>query len=1088
MNADPGSYRVKPVRLRDVLSGAQGADVGAPPQDLPGAPQPPPGPAAPTGPTDGPADPLQPTPNPTQTAQQATPAPAPQPQASAPSPTPQTAPTKQQTPIVPPEQSAPVVQILPEQPVPPAQPPIQQSVQPVAPNVPAAPIPQQQAVPVQPASNQPQPPTSTPPQVAPVSTPPTVPPAPATKPTQPQPAPAPITPQPSTPVAPTTPQAAPQPPTQQAPAAPHTVTPPMQPAPTPPAAGSSTHLTIEPVPTPPTPAPAPIASKPASQVPDEPMPPAKKPQQGSTEIAPPPVTSRATPGTTPLRKEEMPPEPLPVEPPPVPGALFDETPLAESLRSIPEPEAEAEPQPKRQARTQTFEHINEGADSASTGTADDPLDIWEAASHKTKRTVGTITRAALDPLAEPEPAPLTPASETPVRGEIKKAADLPASELPTPPKQPHETKGSEKPYIPSISIAEEKEPDHAEVKKAQSTNKDLAQPVTATKAETQTKENRTKSVVDEVAEEQAAMDAVVAALGVTLPSETPKKDVPNIVLPKAPVHEEDKGGKHPKGTATHIPIKKEHADKQPKEPSHKDTTPPKKDTNKNVPAKKEHSKKKHKKAQKDSKRAIELPTDVTQNKKQSSARPHNTDTPTKSTDATKRTSHPQKKHSAPKAPSGVVPAGGGNLDALRARVMEASSEEDIKVSHDAAVKRMAALTGSDLKDLQETTDSVSDKKLDDSPTTKHAAAIAGVAQTLQELKEEHENAHADTDNAEDTTAKQKPPVAAQNANKPTQPENQIAAKTKPVSYIRTFRSDVEKTMTEDKVSVVKMIADTETKRHENEGVVRRSRKRNKKVQSSLLIGAAVVFTISAVAIGVVLATIAFRPHTVATTGGLFLANSVVEYDASGQDRAGLLRGLTSVRDTTSTGNGNVTEVLLSEQLEIGSVETGPESKLTTTELIERLGIRAPNTMTRSLSESYVFGIHEVDETAHPFFVFRTSYREGAFTGMLAWEYYMDTDLAPLFGPALQSGVPEPVEPSGGGLPALSDNPLPADGFVDTLTTGSFEDITVANTPARALRNEAGSVAFLWAMPDAATIIITTSEETLREIRDRMIAR
>jgi hypothetical protein len=159
--------------------------------------------------------------------------------------------------------------------------------------------------------------------------------------------------------------------------------------------------------------------------------------------------------------------------------------------------------------------------------------------------------------------------------------------------------------------------------------------------------------------------------------------------------------------------------------------------------------------------------------------------------------------------------------------------------------------------------------------------------------------------------------------------------------------------------------------------------------------------------------------------------------------------------------------------------------------MKRVNARAPATLVRTIQDSFIVGGHKQDKT-EPFIVFRTGYYENAFAGMLLWEETMDTDLSPLFGapvtrvPTTPPRVPQPVgTTTASGTPAAPEiNPT----TIDVRDLGTFEDETVANTPARVLRDIDGTMRVVWAMPDTSTIIITTNAATFEEIRDRMDAR
>ncbi len=168
----------------------------------------------------------------------------------------------------------------------------------------------------------------------------------------------------------------------------------------------------------------------------------------------------------------------------------------------------------------------------------------------------------------------------------------------------------------------------------------------------------------------------------------------------------------------------------------------------------------------------------------------------------------------------------------------------------------------------------------------------------------------------------------------------------------------------------------------------------------------------------------------------------------------------------SVSEENVTlSSILSLRLVDGAGETA--KPITTKVFLDRINASAPNELVRSLSDSFLFGIH-AQNVNEPFLILKTGYYQNAFAGMLAWESTLEDDLGAIFIP------PSPTE-----YASTTDQILDRN--------NSFVDILVKNRDTRALKNSEGQIVFLYSFPDKNTIVITTNADTLQKITDRLFA-
>jgi hypothetical protein len=139
----------------------------------------------------------------------------------------------------------------------------------------------------------------------------------------------------------------------------------------------------------------------------------------------------------------------------------------------------------------------------------------------------------------------------------------------------------------------------------------------------------------------------------------------------------------------------------------------------------------------------------------------------------------------------------------------------------------------------------------------------------------------------------------------------------------------------------------------------------------------------------------------------------------------------------------------------------------------------PQTLLRTMTGPYLFGVHSFDEN-QPFFIIETDSYETAYRGMLDWERTMQGDLGALF--ARNPSPKTPVVPID--TPVASTTASSTPSVSDFIQTG-FVDRVVENQDARVVLNEQGDLVLLWTFLGRNRIVITTNEYTLREVISRM---
>ena len=167
---------------------------------------------------------------------------------------------------------------------------------------------------------------------------------------------------------------------------------------------------------------------------------------------------------------------------------------------------------------------------------------------------------------------------------------------------------------------------------------------------------------------------------------------------------------------------------------------------------------------------------------------------------------------------------------------------------------------------------------------------------------------------------------------------------------------------------------------------------------------------------------------------------------------------------------------LIERLAVHHTVPGSEQdtyvQLNAQELLPSLAPNMPDTLVRTLTGTYLLGVHTYEGVQAILILEVDSYERG-FAGMLDWERNMRSDLLPLFNYEPRERIPEEgvATSSVGSVPQL-------------LQTG-FSDKIVANRDTRVVQNTASDILFLWTPLTPNLFIITTNEYTLREVISRL---
>lgn len=186
------------------------------------------------------------------------------------------------------------------------------------------------------------------------------------------------------------------------------------------------------------------------------------------------------------------------------------------------------------------------------------------------------------------------------------------------------------------------------------------------------------------------------------------------------------------------------------------------------------------------------------------------------------------------------------------------------------------------------------------------------------------------------------------------------------------------------------------------------------------------------------------------------------------NRNGLMEGLVAARDTLQISLGLVA------RLRVGVASTtGDAHEFTTAEFLTTLAPNAPEELKRTLDPTFILGIYAY-AGKQPFLLLKTDSYERAFAAMLAWEKTMRTDLLPFFDHT------PPVHGPTQSIDTTSSSTLPT---IPIPTT--FVDRVIENHDTRVIQNEYHDLLFLWTFLDRKTILITSTDDVVKEVIRRI---
>jgi hypothetical protein len=283
----------------------------------------------------------------------------------------------------------------------------------------------------------------------------------------------------------------------------------------------------------------------------------------------------------------------------------------------------------------------------------------------------------------------------------------------------------------------------------------------------------------------------------------------------------------------------------------------------------------------------------------------------------------------------------------------------------------------------------------------------------------------------------------------------------PKSMVRTFKSDIESVIQRDHLSSVN-IALAESGRARSQMIAEPSPSKSNFSKSKIIIFISLLLIIGGVG---AMGTIYFinRPSSgpvaqFLNIPSLITTEGKTEFDISSVSKSNIVSLLANKLSNSQLKTGNFNNAYLTTNLSTG------KKLVNSTEFVSLMNFSMPEMIKRTLLPEFMVGTYYSGKNL-PFVIFKTSYFENTYAGMLEWEKDMELDFRNLFK---LSGYDS------------------AEGILERLTSSAkFEDASISNKDVRVLRDDSGKIMFLYGIINRDTIIITVSDTAFSEIIDRL---
>ena len=205
-------------------------------------------------------------------------------------------------------------------------------------------------------------------------------------------------------------------------------------------------------------------------------------------------------------------------------------------------------------------------------------------------------------------------------------------------------------------------------------------------------------------------------------------------------------------------------------------------------------------------------------------------------------------------------------------------------------------------------------------------------------------------------------------------------------------------------------------------------------------------------------------------GGILYTEQSTGINIKGRSISNLYKEIQNGTSSGSLSSGKLRSVVLNYQEGTSTIQ------LSSVDFLSIIAPSAPSVLLRNLKNEYVFGYYFYD-SEEPFLILRSANYDSTFAGMLEWERNMYADLGSLI--FRKESLTTNYE----------SNTTTSSTSTNTSVKSEFEtpfvDKIISNNDARVLYRPNGNIAFFYTFFNKDTIIIATSEQSLREIIYRL---
>ena len=325
--------------------------------------------------------------------------------------------------------------------------------------------------------------------------------------------------------------------------------------------------------------------------------------------------------------------------------------------------------------------------------------------------------------------------------------------------------------------------------------------------------------------------------------------------------------------------------------------------------------------------------------------------------------------------------------------------------------------------------------------------------------------------------------------------------------LRTLEGDIQEAIQERNASTASMVMAEQAKVPPSSSSEKKHRPSNYK-KKSLIIFASIFL----VALGVggayylslqsPLAPSAPAVPKLAPIPGIVLPDAQKIIDVTGLGRGAARTATGNALLNIGNGNGSILQII---PVEKGSA--GVENLVNSSSFISLLGLPVPNVLSRSLDNQWMLGTYNDNGTPAPFMILTNNFFQNAYAGMIAWEKTMPDDFVNIFGYADKAAEQENVGTTALLISFASTSPtststlpnfasstatssIPSFVYTPPISSyfnikGGFKDGVIDNKDVRAFAEPDGTMLVLYSFVDNNTIVITTDEDALAEIINRL---